>query len=169
MHAKRPIDRRSFLQTTTSAVAAAGLATVLDVGGNPASADEPAKKMKKAVKWGMVQTDGTVLDKFKLLKELGFDGVELDAPSNLNKDEVLRARDETGLPVHGVVDSAHWRDTLSHPDPAVRSNGVRALEEALRDAKHYGASTVLLVPAVVNKETAYADAYTRSQAHGNRI
>src|SRR5437899_1618354 len=144
MHAQPRIHRRSFLQSTSGAIAAAGLATALDVAPSRAlAADEPASGFKKAVKWGMVQTDGTVLDKFKLLKELGFDGVELDAPGNLDKDEVLRARDDTGLPIHGVVDSVHWRDTLSHPDAAVRSNGVRALEEALRDAKHYGASTVL--------------------------
>ncbi|MGL4462254.1 MAG: sugar phosphate isomerase/epimerase family protein, partial [Planctomycetia bacterium] len=39
-----------------------------------------------------------------------------------------------------------------------------ALEESLRDAKAFGGTTVLLVPAVVNKETSYADAYARSQS-----
>ena len=34
----------------------------------------------------------------------------------------------------------------------------------LRDGKRYGASSVLLVPAVVNKEVSYDDAYKRSQA-----
>src|SRR5206468_11553733 len=36
--------------------------------------------------------------------------------------------------------------------------------QTLRDAKRYGASSVLLVPAVVSKEVSYNDAYTRSQA-----
>jgi hexulose-6-phosphate isomerase len=161
----RRLDRRSFLQTTGMALAATGLHTAVARAG----ADESARPYKKAVKWGMVQTDGSILDKFKLLKQLGFDGVELDAPSSLNKDEVIRARDETGLPVHGVVDSVHWRDTLSHPDEAVRAAGVKALEEALRDAKFYGGTTVLLVPAVVNKEVSYADAYTRSQAEIKKV
>jgi L-ribulose-5-phosphate 3-epimerase len=35
---------------------------------------------------------------------------------------------------------------------------------ALRDAKAYGAKSVLLVPAVVRKDISYADAYTRSVA-----
>jgi L-ribulose-5-phosphate 3-epimerase len=33
----------------------------------------------------------------------------------------------------------------------------------LRDAKRYGATSVLLVPGVVNDQVSYADAYTRSQ------
>jgi hexulose-6-phosphate isomerase len=33
----------------------------------------------------------------------------------------------------------------------------------LRDAKRYGATSVLLVPGVVNSQISYADAYTRSQ------
>lgn len=161
------IARRAFLRTTCAALAGSGCAA--SAAGRLAGAQEAAKPWKKAVKWGMVQTDGSILDKFTLLKQLGFDGVELDAPSNLNKEEVLGARDETGLAIHGVVDSAHWRDYLSHPDEAVRASGVRALEEALADAKLYGATTVLLVPAVVNKEVSYADAYLRSQAEIKKV
>ena len=119
--------------------------------------------IKKAVKFAMVQVDGTVLDKFRLLASLGFDGVELDSPSDLNRDEVLAARDEVGLPIHGVVDSVHWQQTLSHDDPAVRAKGVDGLVTAIEDANVYGASTVLLVPAVVNKDVSYEDAYHRSQ------
>ncbi len=161
-------DRRTFLRSTGAALAAAGAMTA--TVASTLAADKPkAKKMKKAVKWGMIQHDGTLLDKFKLLKELGFDGVELDAPSRLDKDEVLQARDETGLPIHGVVDSVHWNDTLSDPDPEVRSRGVQALEQALGDSKLYGGTTVLLVPAVVNKQVSYADAYQRSQAEIRKV
>ena len=52
-----------------------------------------------------------------MLKELGFDGVELSSPNGFDVEEVVAARDETGLPIHGLVNSVHWRDTLSHPDP----------------------------------------------------
>jgi L-ribulose-5-phosphate 3-epimerase len=158
-------DRRDFLKTAGAAVAAAGVA---QMGAFGFAADKaPATKtagMKKAVKYGMIQAGDTVKEKFQLLKDLGFDGVEMDSPSKLDRDEVLRARDEVGLPIHGVVDSVHWRDTLSHPDPAVRQRGLEGLQTALRDSKYYGGTTVLLVPAVVNKEVSYADAYTRSQA-----
>ncbi len=119
--------------------------------------------IKKAVKFGMVQEDLSILEKFKLLKSLGFDGVEMDSPSTLDRDEILRARDETGLPIHGVVDSVHWQKTLSDNSPAVRAEGVDGLATAIEDASVYGASTVLLVPAVVNKEVSYEEAYRRSQ------
>lgn len=123
-------------------------------------------KLRKAVKIGMVAGDAKSLslaDKFSLLKRIGYDGVELDSPNNLDAKEVLAAIDKSGLPVHGVVDSVHWNQTLSDPDPAVRQKGLEALQHAIRDAKQYGASSVLLVPAVVNKGVSYADAYERSQ------
>ena len=37
------------------------------------------------------------------------------------------------------------------------------METSLRNANFWGADTVLLVPAVVNPETSYRDAWTRSQ------
>src|SRR5207302_4547696 len=52
---------------------------------------------------------------------------------------------------------------LSDPDPAVRKAGLDGLIQSLRDAKAYGATSVLLVPGVVNKKVSYTDAYTRSQ------
>jgi len=56
--------------------------------------------------------------------------------------------------VHGVVDSIHWNQRLSDPDPEVRRKGVSGLETAIRDAHAYGASSVLLVPGrVANAET----------------
>ena len=159
--------RRDFIRTGSGALAAVSLG--VGVTGSAAMAEteaEPAKKrsIRKAVKLGMVKGDMSLMEKFKLVKEIGFDGIEPDSPNKLDPDEMLAARDATGLVIHGVVDSVHWRDTLSHPDPEVRARGLKGLETALRDAKLYGATTVLLVPAVVNKTVSYADAYERSQA-----
>ena len=35
--------------------------------------------------FGMVKTEGTLLDKFRMLKEVGYDGVELDSPGLTSK------------------------------------------------------------------------------------
>jgi len=156
------VRRRRFLQA--SSVAVASWAMMPCPKATAGTNGSPSGPIKKAVKYGMVRGKMSMLEKFKLLKELGFDGVELDSPAKYTHDEVLRARDESGLPIHGVVDSVHWRDTLSHPDPAVRAKGIEGLKTALADSKAYGETTVLLVPAVVNKDVSYADAYTRSQA-----
>ncbi len=161
------VPRRRFLQAT-----AATLASWAVVPRQEASAAENGSSsapIKKALKYGMVQGQSSMLEKFKLVKELGYDGIELDSPAKYSRDEVLRARDESGLPIHGVVDSVHWRDTLSHADPAVRAKGVEGLRTALADSKAYGGTTVLLVPAVVKKEVSYADAYTRSQAEIRKV
>lgn len=161
------IQRRRFLQTTAAAL---GSWSALSLQESSAAEPDPSSKpIKKAVKYGMVQGQMSMLEKFKLVKELGFDGIELDSPAGYSRDEVLRARDEAELPIHGVVDSVHWSDTLSHPDPAVRAKGVEGLKTALADSKAYGGTTVLLVPAVVNKEVSYADAYSRSQAEIRKV
>jgi L-ribulose-5-phosphate 3-epimerase len=112
--------------------------------------------------WGTVGVKGNVLEKMKAVKAAGFDGAEMN--SHMDQDEVLRARDETGLLIPSVCNALHWDKPLSHPDPTIRADGLEALKQTLRDAKRYSASSVLLVPAVVNSEVSYADAYTRSQA-----
>ena len=125
--------------------------------------------IKKAVKFGMVQEDISILDKFELLQSIGFDGVEMDSPSTLDRDEVIAARDATGLPIHGVVDSVHWQKTLSDADASVRAEGIAGLRTAIDDSRAYGGSTVLLVPAVVNKGVSYASAYARSQEEIRKV
>lgn len=161
--------RRQFLMQSASGLAAAGVVAGIGPGLTGAAqafakeAGDGQRRYKKAVKIGMVREGKDLREKFALVKSLGFDGIELNSPG-LNREEAIRARDEVGLPIHGVVDSVHWKDTLSHPDPEVRARGVQGLKTALADAKAIGADTVLLVPAVVNKEVSYEDAYHRSQA-----
>lgn len=160
MHSKYPMSRRTLM-------AGAAAATTLAAFMPRALAEN--RRIKKAVKFGMVKLDGSVKDKFALVKKLGFDGIELDAPSGLDKAEVVAARDEVGLPIHGVVDSVHWRKTLSDANPDVRAEGVKGLETALRDCKAYGGSTVLLVPATVHKGVSYKQAYERSQTEIRKV
>lgn len=155
-------DRRQFIKTSSAVVAVAAASPGILSADDPTTAP-PEKPLKKAVKIGMVRVKGTLTDKFKLLKQLGFDGVEMNSPGGPPVKDILQAIDASGLPVHGVVDSIHWRDTLSHPDPAVRARGVAGLKTAIRTSKEIGGDTVLLVPAVVNKQVSYGDAYKRSQ------
>ena len=157
------MDRRDFIRTTLASVAGMSL-------GFPELVFATKKRnIQKAVKFGMVAGDATVLEKFRLLAKLGFDGVEVDSPSPLDPVEVIAARDETGLAIPGVVDSVHWKHPFSHGDAEVRAKGRKGLETALRDAKRFGADTVLLVPAVVNRSCSYDDAYRRSQEEIRKV
>lgn len=153
-----PLDRRDFLKTSGAlAVAAAGAELALA----PVQAAEPKRRIRKAVKYSMVGGDASLVDKFKMLKEVGFEGIDMDKPAD--HTEVKKAMDASGLIVHGVVDYIHWGKPLSHPDAAVRAEGLEGLKTALRDCKAYGGTTVLLVVGICNKEIPYADAYKRSQ------
>lgn len=122
----------------------------------------PKRGLKKGIMWATVDIKGSVLEKMKAIKEAGFDGVEM--MSHMDQEEVLRARDQTSLIIPSVCGARHWDKPLSHPDPKVREEGLEALKQTLRDGKRYGATSVLLVPAVVSKEISFDDAYTRSQA-----
>ena len=123
-----------------------------------------APKLKKAVKYDMIGVKGTPTDKFNAIKKLGFLGVEINSPAGLKLDEIVAATKETGVLVHGVIDSVHWNDTLSSPDEKVRAKGLKALLGGIADAKIVGADTVLLVPGVVNKEATYEQCWERSTA-----
>lgn len=151
-----PLNRRGFLQAAATLVATASL-----------SAEEKKEpRLKKAVKFGMIRIPGSIKDKFELIKKLGYQGVELDSPSNVDKKEAVAARDATGIVIHGVIDSVHWNDThvLSHPDEKVRERGVAAIVGGLEDAKLYGADTLLVVPGKVDKNATYEQCWDRSQA-----
>ena len=71
------INRRAFVQRAATVVSAGSMA-VADTGvcGSP-DAVPLGQQMKKAVKFGMIRTSGTVEEKFRLLKKLGYDGVEV--------------------------------------------------------------------------------------------
>lgn len=129
--------------------------------------DQPITK--KALVYGMIKEDLSILDKFKLIKDLGFDGVELDSPNDLNEKEILDARDKTGIQIPEVINSVHWKSPLSDPDPAVRAKCVESMKTSLNDCKKYGGTSVLLVPAVVNEKVSYAEAYQRSQAEIRKL
>lgn len=157
--------RRQFLATTL----AAGVAASAPL---PLVAAEPKHSLKKAVKFGMIKVPGaSIEEKFKLIKSLGFQGVEFDSPSDINREEAASAQASTGIKIHGVIDSVHWNQRLSDPDPAVRAKGLEALRTAIADAKFYGADTVLLVPGKVsNPDTEnYEQCYARSQEEIKKV
>jgi L-ribulose-5-phosphate 3-epimerase len=159
-------SRRQFLGQSALAMGAlaatAATSARADDPQPPAERDiaHPKRNWKKGFYGGV--KGATILEQFKILKEAGFDGLEINAPSG-KQDEYLAAFKETGLACEGVVDSVHWNTTLSDPDPTRRATAVEMLKKALRECKVYGGTSVLLVPAVVNKGVSYDDAYKRSQ------
>ena len=154
------INRRDAMKLGIGALAAASTATTL----NAAPAEPKKRTIKKAVIIDMVRGGKTLKDKFEILKEAGFDGVEMNYPGGPPTDEVRKACEQTGLLIEGIIDTVHWKQTLGDADPGVRKAGVDALLSALRTCKEIGGTSVLLVPGVVNSKISYDQCYERSQA-----
>lgn len=153
------VDRRRFL-------GAAGIASVAAALPARARAASPAPGTpKKALLITMLPKELPFRDRFQMAVDAGFVGIEMQTVTDAAEAEAIRAAAAaTGLRIHSVMNSDHWKFPLSSADPAVVSRSVAGMETSLRNAKLWGADTVLLVPAVVDAQTSYRDAWTRSQA-----
>lgn len=122
------MQRRELLKSAAVSAAALATATVAE----PVRAGQFTGKIKKAIKLHMATGNDPVIDKFRMIKDLGFDGVETRVKlGDEHRDLVrsyARASEQTGLPIHGVVHS-------SNPD----------LIGAIDQAKYLGATSVLHV------------------------
>jgi hexulose-6-phosphate isomerase len=151
----RTIDRRGFLESATA------LAAVAALRPRPAGA---AGTMKKAVYISMLPKELGYVQRFQLARDVGFEGIEIGTISDPKvAEEIKDAAAKTGLVIHSVMNADHWKYPLSSADPDVVSKSVAGMEASLRNAKLWGCDSVLLVPAVVDPQTSYKDAWTRSQ------
>src|SRR5690606_980705 len=115
-------NRRDFLSTATLAAASTALPAVSVAG-------EFAGKIKKGVKFSMVDApDLSIVDRFKMVKDAGFDGTELRTENRDDLKTYLEAVDKSGLRVHGIVNA-------SNPD----------LETAVKFSSDVGGDSVLYV------------------------
>lgn len=133
------MQRRTFLAAT----AAAATTACLPAG---ASASVRATRIRKAVKFHMIQEPLPIEGKFQLLKELGYDGVEVHMRDKIDPKEAKRASEAVGLPIHGVINS-------SNPD----------IVTAIDRAQFFGGDSVLVVAGRVNAGNYYADVYRETQ------
>jgi L-ribulose-5-phosphate 3-epimerase len=150
-----PFTRRAFL----ASLAAAPLAVA------PLAAQASRRlPIRKAVEFSMLPTSMSIADRFDLAREAGFEQIECPTTPEQDKaEEILAAAWQTNLHIHSVMNMEHWRSPLSSGDPAVVERSMEGMRTSLRNAQMWGADTVLLVPAVVNPETSYAQAWERSQ------
>lgn len=151
------MNRRQFAKNTLMASA---LISASSIPGFSNIIAPPTRSLKKGIMWGSIGVGQSILEKFQAAKLAGFDGIE--PMSHLDRNEVLKARDTTGLIIPSVCNAMHWKFLLSDPDPKVREEGVTALKVSLEDAKAYGADTVLLVPGRVSDTVSYDDCWKRS-------
>ncbi|MHC4994348.1 MAG: sugar phosphate isomerase/epimerase family protein [Planctomycetota bacterium] len=142
------VNRREFVAGAAGVVAGAG---VLGGAVSSAHAAQFTGKIKLAAKFHMITDKMSVMDKFKMMADIGYDGVE-PRTSDVNKTytvrEMLRAQELTGVRVHGVVNS-------SSPD----------LVGAIDLARSMGATSVLTtIPRAPKSTASYLKNYKETQA-----
>jgi len=142
------VDRRGFIQKSAVALSSVA-ATSLFGHSTLVQGSQATDRIRKAVGWGMIQGDLSVEDKFRLAKDVGFEGVEVSRhvseERSVDPQLLARASEKVGIPIHGVVNG-------SHPD----------LQAAIDEAALYGATTVLHV-ARTDPAGPYMETYRRSQ------
>jgi L-ribulose-5-phosphate 3-epimerase len=125
-----PINRRSFVKSTGLLAAGTALPTIV---GRPSAthAGELTGRLRKAAGWEMVAGNLSCDDKLRLLKDVGFEGVEVPVQArdgSIDPKALARASEKVALPIHGVVNA-------SQPN----------LRAAIDEATLYGATSVLYV------------------------
>ncbi len=140
------LSRRSFLKGTALSAAVAASGTGLAWAPRSARAGTNTGRIRKAMKYHNVQVPGTVEQRFRVLKEIGFDGVEVHTRLKIDPAEFVRASERTGLPIHGVINS-------TNPD----------LKSAIDLAKTLGGTSVLVVAGRVTEKVPYDVNYRQTQ------
>jgi hexulose-6-phosphate isomerase len=155
--------RRDFLKYAAAVTVGTGLLKT------PARGQASGAKLLKALQSNMLPQNLLDAQKFALAKKCGFEGIELSGPiADLAAAKEIGAQaKQAGVPIHSVVNG--WGGPLSDPRPERVEKGLASMEVSLRCAKAVGADAVLLVPAVVNEEVGYAEAWERSQKNVRKL
>ena len=154
--------RRAFLKASLTAC-------VSGFAAGPPTQSRPAA-IKKGLVFDMVPSNLSYADRFKLVRDTGFQVVQALMEPDEGKAEAMRqAADAANIRIDSVMNVDHWRYPLSASDPAVVEKSLSGMRTSLHNAKLWGSDAVLLVPAVVNPQTSYRDAWTRSQAQIRKL
>jgi hexulose-6-phosphate isomerase len=162
-------NRREFLKASALGAAASLLPndTLLGAPSRPFSTNE---KLKKGVLITMLPKQMSYPDRFKLAVDVGFEGIEAQTVVDPKEaDQIKEASEKAKIKIHSVMNMGHWEWPFSSPNPDDVKKGAERMEISLRNAKLWGADTVLLVPAVVRPDTTIPQAWERSQPHIKKL
>ncbi|MGH9326645.1 MAG: sugar phosphate isomerase/epimerase family protein [Terriglobia bacterium] len=152
-------SRREFLKTSLGAACAAGFATA----ATPGAAADPLP-IRKGVLVSMLPPHLSYLERFRIARDAGFEALQVDTTRDPHEAETIKeAAEKAGLRIDSVMNMLHWKYPLSSSDPAVVGKSLEGMQISLENARLWGAHCVLLVPAVVNEQTSYREAWVRSQ------
>lgn len=132
--------------------------------GEKVAGAAPVLPIKKGLVWDMLPSSLSYAERMKLAREVGFEVVQAPTtPDKHEAEELKKAAEAANIRIDSVMNMAHWEYPLSSGDPAVVEKSMEGMRTSLHNAKLWGADAVLLVPAVVNAQTTYEEAWERSQ------
>lgn len=161
--------RREFLKRGAMAAGAVGfggarLVAEFPCANNLTQAAPGPLPIKKGLVFDMLPDKLSYTERFKLARECGFEVVQVNTtPDRHEAEQIKSAADGANIRIDSVMNSAHWKYPLSSSDSDVVAKSMEGMRTSLHNAKLWGSDAVLLVPAVVNAQTSYHDAWTRSQ------
>ena len=172
-------SRREFLKSTVTAACSTGLGvcgfTEL-VAASPASRSPlaippPAPlPIKKGVLLEMLPAKLSYADRMKMARDVGFEVIQAPTtPDEHEAEEIKKAADNANMRVDSVMNMDHWKYPLSSSDAAAVEKSLAGMRTSLHNAKLWGSDAVLLVPAVVNPQTSYRNAWSRSQTQIRKL
>jgi L-ribulose-5-phosphate 3-epimerase len=157
-------SRRQFLKYSVSAACAATLAGTLGkslVATSPSPAPLP---IEKGILLDMLPANLSYADRLTLAREIGFEVLQAPTePDEHKAEELKKAAEAAQIRIDSVMNMDHWKYPLSSSDPSVVEKSLAGMRTSLHNAKLWGSDVVLLVPAVLNPQTSYRDAWSRSQ------
>jgi L-ribulose-5-phosphate 3-epimerase len=116
--------------------------------------------VKKGICIGCLPGDLSDEARLQLAKEAGFDGVEINTCDDLDACRRLtESARRLGLELHSVMASGHWTYPLSSRDEEVRQKGLANIRQSVETALVCDATTVLVVPGVVQADQPYKETY----------
>jgi L-ribulose-5-phosphate 3-epimerase len=169
----RDATRRHFLKASLAATCAAGWADNA-LGKSISANDLPLSdrsnpgssplQLKKGLVYSMLPETLGVPDRFLLARDAGFEVVQ--APTTLDKRDaelLKKSADAAKIRIDSVMNMDHWKYPLSSSDSSAVEKSLIGMHTSLYNARLWESDSVLLVPAVVNSQTSYREAWTRSQ------
>ncbi len=133
--------------------------------------------MIKSINIGLFPASDPLEQTLARVKEAGFDGVEL----NMNEDNISEGGlwygmtdaeaekvkvllEKYDLACAGIVTDKLWQYHLTSDDIDTRTEGMKRIEKMIHLCTVVGASSVLVVPGVVDENVTYKNAYSNAQA-----
>lgn len=163
------MNKRDFIKSAAVMAGVSAITPFATVSGKnktPSAAAQQKSKvsLKKALVFGMIQDKVSLTDKFKIARDAGFDGIELNSPTDLSLTDLLQAKQSAGIELPSVINKDHWSKPLSDPDQRIRQQCIESVIKSMHEVKELGGDTVLVVPGVVNEKVSYEQAYITSQS-----